>query len=225
MPLKSTKLVNSCYTVCMPTDLNVTYLITVIASLLISLGIHEAMHAFTAFRLGDDTAAEEGRLTLNPLKHLDIYMTILLPAVMILFGLPPIFAAKPVPFDPTRVRFEEFGAALVAIAGPLSNLGLAVLGAVLVKLGVLAGLLEPALIFIWVNLGLFVFNMLPIPPLDGSRLLYAFAPAPLQRVMEQIEAVGLLVVLVVVLLFSSVVGPVIFNIVHAIADFLLPQYF
>lgn len=210
----------------MPGNIDVLYFVTVIISLLISLGIHEATHAFTAFRLGDDTAAEEGRLTLNPLHHIDIYTTILLPAVMMLFGLPPIFVAKPVPFNPQRVRFGEFGAALVGIAGPFSNLGLAVLTATLINTGVIPiGIVEVFATFMWVNIGLFVFNMIPIPPLDGSRLLYAFAPPSIQQIMERIESVGILVVLVVILALSSVIGPIIFNITHAIAEFLLPRYF
>lgn len=198
--------------------------IVIIITLLISVGFHEAMHAFVAHRLGDDTALDEGRLTLNPLKHIDIILTVLLPAVLILFGLPPIFAAKPVPFNPEAVRFGEYGAALVALAGPFTNLALAALGAGLVHSGILAGFTNELAVFVWINIALFVFNMLPIPPLDGSRLLYAFAPEPLQRVMQQIESFGLLLLIPLLLLFGSLIGPILLNIDKAIFTFLLPGY-
>lgn len=180
------------------------------------------MHAFVAHTLGDDTAAEEGRLTLNPLKHIDLYMTVILPAVLILVGLPPIFIAKPVPFDPMRVRYGEYGAALVALAGPFSNLALAALAAVFINFGVVTGsLIEVFVIFIQINISLFVFNMLPIPPLDGSRLLYAFAPEPVQRVMARIEAMGLVVIFVVILFLSQFISPVLASVGRTIFDFLL----
>jgi Zn-dependent protease len=197
-------------------------IIIVIISLILSVAFHEAMHAFVAYKLGDDTAAEEGRLTLNPLKHIDLYMTVLLPAVLILLHLPPIFVAKPVPFDPSRVRFGEYGAALVALAGPFSNLLLAAIVATLLKAGILgAGLIEASLLFIQINISLFVFNMLPIPPLDGSRLVYAFAPEPVQRVMARIESMGLIVVFAIVLLLSQFISPILVTVGRAIFDFLL----
>lgn len=210
----------------MPGNIDLTYFVTVLASLLISLGIHEAMHGYVAFKLGDDTAADEGRITLNPFKHIDVFTTLLLPGIMMLLHIPPIFIAKPVPFDPTRLKYEEFGAALVGIAGPLSNLVLAAIAAGLLNLadptGSIAYIVQ---IFMWVNIGLFVFNMLPIPPLDGSRLLYAFAPEPVQRVMAQIESLGIVFVMLAILLLSSFIGPVLFDINSAIANFLAPAYF
>ena len=197
-------------------------IVIVVISLLLSVGIHEAMHAFVAHSLGDDTAAEEGRLTLNPLKHIDLYMTVLLPAVLILLGLPPIFVAKPVPFDPTRVRYGEYGAALVAIAGPFSNLALAAIAATCIKFGVVGGeFTHILLLFMQINISLFIFNMLPIPPLDGSRLLYAFAPEPVQKVMARIEAMGLIVVFAIILLLSQFISPILASVGQTIFDFLL----
>ena len=192
--------------------------------LLIAMSIHEAMHGFVAHWLGDDTAHQEGRLTLNPVKHVDLYMTILLPTVMVALGLPPILAAKPVPFDPYKVRFGEYGAALVGLAGPFTNILLAIIGAVIVRLGGFAvGSTMYAVfeIFISLNVGLFVFNMMPIPPLDGSRLVYAFAPEPLQRVMRQIESYGLLAVLAIFLLLFSFISPILININTTIINLLL----
>lgn len=192
--------------------------------LLIAMSIHEAMHGFVAHWLGDDTAHQEGRLTLNPVKHVDLYMTILLPTVMVALGLPPILAAKPVPFDPYKVRFGEYGAALVGLAGPFTNILLAIIGAVIVRLGGFAvGSTMYAVfeIFISLNVGLFVFNMMPIPPLDGSRLVYAFAPEPLQRVMRQIESYGLLAVLAIFLLLFGFISPILININTTIINVLL----
>ena len=197
-------------------------IVIVLASLLISIGIHEAVHAFVAHYLGDTTAAEEGRLSLNPLKHIDLYTTILLPAVLMILHLPPIFIAKPVPFDPSRVRYGEYGAAMIAIAGPLSNFLLAALGALVLHVGNFG--LDGAhiiLLFMMVNVGLFVFNMLPLPPLDGSRLLYAFAPEPVQKVMYQIESMGFIMLIVVLLLLAPILGPFLGNINQAVLTFLL----
>src|SRR6476646_4648747 len=120
-------------------NIDIAYLAVVFGSILVSMTLHEAMHAFTSHWLGDDTAKLEGRLTLNPLSHIDLFTTILLPLVLVMFGAPPFGAAKPVPFDPRRVRFGEFGAALVGAAGPLTNLLLAVIAGTFLRLGDFGG--------------------------------------------------------------------------------------
>ena len=112
---------------------NVLLVALALVALAISLTIHEYMHGFVANWLGDDTAKLSGRLTLNPLKHIDPFMTVLLPIVLVLLHLPPFGAAKPVPFNPSRLKYDEFGAALVGLAGPLSNLVLAVFGGVVLR--------------------------------------------------------------------------------------------
>ena len=96
-------------------------IIIVIVVILLSMTIHEAMHAFMGYALGDDTARQEGRLTLNPIRHIDPFMTVLLPLMMVLLHGPIFGGAKPVPFNPNRVRFGEWGAALVALSGPITN--------------------------------------------------------------------------------------------------------
>ena len=199
-------------------------LIIIFTSIILSMGIHEAMHAFTAHWLGDTTAKDHGRLTLNPLKHIDIVTTVLLPMVLILFGMQPFFIAKPVPFNPERVRFNEFGAALIGIAGPLTNLMLAVLAAGIIRLfGIAVGteLFTIMSLFIQVNLGFFVFNMIPFPPLDGSRLLYAFAPEPVQRLMYGIERGGIMTILLCMFFFFPFIGPLVGNIVNSMYIFLV----
>ncbi|MDB5170840.1 MAG: ywhC [Candidatus Saccharibacteria bacterium] len=199
-------------------------LVVVLVSIIVSLTIHEAMHAFTAHWLGDDTAHREGRLTLNPLAHIDVLTTVLLPMVLILAHLPPILAAKPVPFNPDRVKWDEFGAALIGVAGPLTNLALAGLAAIIFRLfgaDLSSGVNNAIVIFTSVNIGFFIFNMIPFPPLDGSRLLYAFAPEPVQAFMRQIESYGFMaIIFFFFIVFQFISGPIV-NIQNAILTFLL----
>lgn len=181
--------------------LSTSEIIVLIVSILISMVIHEATHALVGYKLGDTTAAEAGRISLNPLKHIDPFYTVLLPIITIILFQAPILAAKPVPFNPARVKFGEFGGALIAVAGPLSNLLLAVIGALILHTLIVGTFMASALsVFIILNAALFVFNLVPIPPLDGSRVLYAFAPEPLQRFMAEIEPYGLFIVFGLVLI-------------------------
>jgi Zn-dependent protease len=206
------------------TDLSGSLIAVFIVSLILSLSIHEAMHGFVAHWLGDDTAQLEGRLTLNPLAHIDLATTILLPTILVILHLPPILAAKPVPFNPMRVKWDEYGAALIGVAGPLTNLALAAAASLVLRIFAqeAGSFFNNALVlFTEVNVGLFAFNMIPIPPLDGSRLLYAFAPEALQDVMRQIEAMGFMVILFILLFaFPLIAGPL--NTVYqTILNFLL----
>lgn len=180
------------------------YLLIVLGVILVSMTLHEAMHAYAGYWLGDDTAKLSGRLTLNPLAHIDPFATVLLPLMLAALGAPPFGAAKPVPFNPHNVRYGEWGAALVGLAGPLTNLLLAFLGFVLFQAlgpGGAAGMVLQT--FVLVNLGFFVFNMIPIPPLDGSRALYALAPDSVRGFMDTMEQYGIFVVFAIVLLFNS----------------------
>lgn len=168
------------------------------------------MHGFMAKILGDSTAEEADRLSLNPIKHIDPFATVLLPIVLLVIGAPPFGAAKPVPVNFAKLKYEEFGGALVGLVGPLTNLVLAVFGALIYKLlggASLSGALELFMeLFITINIGFFIFNMIPFPPLDGSRVLYAFAPTPLQKVMESIERFGLLAIGVFIIFLMPVIS-------------------
>jgi Zn-dependent protease len=189
--------------------MDITYIIIVITVILLSMTLHEAMHAFVGYWLGDDTAKLQGRLTLNPIKHIDPFLTLLLPVMLAIIGAPIFGGAKPVPFNPNRVRYDEWGAALVAVAGPLTNLMIAfIMFGVFVVTGMSqSGLISQILTTaVMVNLGFFIFNMIPIPPLDGSRVLYALAPEFVRRGMEAVEQFGVMFVFLIILVASSAIG-------------------
>lgn len=208
-------------------SIDIVNILIVLVVILLSMTLHEAMHAFMGYFLGDDTAKAQGRLTLNPLKHIDPFMTILLPILLALTPGAPIFGgAKPVPFNPNRVRYGEWGAALVAVIGPLTNFliaffvfGVGVLSGIITSEGIQANLAGQIIsTAISVNIGFFVFNMLPVPPLDGSRVLYALAPESARRIMETIERYGVIVIFAIVLVASPIVSRVMLTCMNAIIN-------
>jgi len=195
-------------------------IVIVLVVILFSMTLHEAMHGYVAYWLGDDTARLQGRLTLNPIKHIDPFLTILLPLLLVVAGLPPFGGAKPVPFNPHNVRWGEWGAALIAVAGPLTNFFIAFVGFGVWTLAGLPGGLAGQIfsIIVSVNLGFAVFNLLPIPPLDGSRVIYALAPEFVRRGMEMIERFGIFVVFIIVLVGSSLIGAFMTTVIGAIIE-------
>ena len=203
-------------------------IIIVLIVILLSMTLHEAMHAFVGYWLGDDTAKEEGRLTLNPFKHIDPFLTIILPLGLALVGAPIFGGAKPVPFRPDRVKGGDWGAALVALGGPLTNLLIAFIA---FGVGVVTGLITSdgisaslggtiVTMFVSVNLGFFIFNTIPIPPLDGSRVLYALAPEFVRTAMRFIEQFGIIFVFILVLFASATLS----TYMSAVLDFFLQGF-
>lgn len=185
-------------------------IVIIITTILLSMTVHEAMHAFASNWLGDDTALRLGRLTLNPLKHIDPFTTIIMPVLLYLSGLPPFGAAKPVPFNPYRLKYDEFGAAIVGLAGPLTNLFLAVVAGLWLRfvIGFDSGMFSTTFImFVYVNIAFFVLNMIPFPPLDGSRLLYAFAPDGIRDLMASLERMGIMAIVLFFFVFYSFLSP------------------
>ena len=185
-------------------DLDLKFLLIFVPVILFSLTIHEYSHAYIANKLGDDTAKRLGRLTLNPLKHLDPIGTILL--LLVHFGW-----AKPVPVDPRNFKDPKKDMLYVAIAGPISNIITAIISGILLKFivfnlasaGAFGAYTVPLIQFlvwmIFIGVVLAVFNMLPIPPLDGSRVLYGLLPDHLANSIKKIETYGILIVFGIIL--------------------------
>ena len=185
-------------------------ILIVVVILLVSIVIHEIAHGATAYWLGDDTAKVAGRLTLNPLAHIEPTISIIMPLVCIIAGLPVIGGAKPVPVNTRKINGGEWGMALVALAGPLSNFLLALIGyGIFSLLNISSGLFGSILVlFVKINLGLMLFNLLPIPPLDGSKIIYPIAPEFVQDIIEKLEKNSWLV-FVIILLFTAQISAVI----------------
>ena len=196
--------------------LKISEILLLLAVLFPSFVIHEYAHAWTANRLGDPTAKALGRLTLNPLKHIDLFGTILLPGFLILLRLmgspfPPIALARPVPVDFRRLRNPKKGIIYVGMAGPLVNIIVAVAASLILHFDIPPTARILVSIIIYINLILAFFNMVPIPPLDGSRLIMGLLPRKQAIAYSRLEPYGLLIVfaLLPLGLFQNFVLPVV----------------
>lgn len=205
----------------------IAQLIILAPPLLLALTVHEFAHGYVAYRLGDPTAKNAGRLTLNPLKHLDPIGTIAF--FFIKFGW-----AKPVPVNPNYFKNPRKDMLWVALAGPATNLGLAIISAIVTKLiwalasllpystvaeAILVPLNAMLIASVWINLVLCIFNFLPIPPLDGSRILSGILPDDLARSYQQVERYGFIIILV--LAFSGILSKVILPVISFANSLLL----
>lgn len=193
----------------MPINLIIFQIIVLVFSAI----IHEYMHGWMANELGDTTAKDEGRLTLNPLPHIDPMGSVFLPFLLVFSGSPFVFGwAKPVPYNPYNLRDQRFGPAKVALAGPLGNLITAIFFGMILRFmpvfdsPVLVTLLA---IIVQINLLLMIFNLVPIPPLDGSKIIAPFLPIRIQEIIHNLERYGMILVIVFVMFGFNLIIPLI----------------
>ncbi|MEY2641348.1 MAG: hypothetical protein RL150_741 [Candidatus Parcubacteria bacterium] len=181
----------------------------IVAILIISVVIHEVAHGYAALALGDKTALYAGRLTLNPIKHLDLFGSVILPILLSFSGF--VFGwAKPVPYNPYNLRNRRWGELLVAIAGPLSNILLAIVFALVIRfVPIDQTMLLVALLIVQVNIVLAIFNVMPIPPLDGSKILFALFPNQYGAWRDVLERWGMLLVILFIFFLWPLVTPIV----------------
>ena len=180
---------------------------------LFSVVIHEVSHGFMANILGDPTAKMQGRLTLNPVKHLDLFGSIILPAVLYFTGAPVLGWAKPVPFNPYNLKAGKWGPALVAVVGPVSNLLVAIFFSVMIRLNLEFAFASTVfnqlcLLVVSLNVILAIFNLIPIPPLDGSKVLFATLPYKLRHIETFLEQYGFFLIIFFLLFGASIILPI-----------------
>lgn len=198
-------------------------LIFQLAVLLMSVVIHEFAHGWMAFRLGDSTAKYYGRLTLNPIKHLDFWGSFLVPLMIFIFsGGRAIFGwAKPVPFNPYNLRDQKYGIAKVAVSGPSANLLVALIFGLALRffspqLAAFEGLVQIFSLIVILNILLGIFNLIPIPPLDGSKILFTFLPASWDKLRIFLERYGMIILLFFIFFAFQWVLPLVFLIFQLI---------
>jgi Zn-dependent protease len=189
--------------------------------LLFAIIVHEVAHGYVALLNGDPTAKLSGRITLNPVPHIDPIGTVLLPLILLISGSRLLFGwARPVPVNPLNFRNYFWGEITVSAAGPLSNLALAVVFAFLLRLDLgNIGLMKLAYYGVSINIFLALFNLIPIPPLDGSHVVSALLPRDLARLYQHLEPVGF--ILILALFYTGILGMIIMPIYRQIARLLL----
>lgn len=193
--------------------MNATDAIFYIVILIMSVVIHEVAHGYAAEYFGDNTARNAGRLTLNPLNHIDPFGSIILPIVLVITKSPVLFGwAKPVPYNPFKLKDIRKGTLAVAAAGVLTNLIMAVFFGLIIRFGLPVGMslnfLTITSVIVFINLGLAIFNLVPIPPLDGSKILFSLLPRKAADRVTPYEKYGLILLLIFVLYFSQYLYPI-----------------
>ena len=189
--------------------------IFIIIILIFSVILHELAHGYSALWLGDPTAKHSGRLTLNPLKHLDPFGSVILPLILYILPGNLIFGwAKPVPYNPYNLRNQRWGEAIVAASGPLTNIFIALVFGLIIRFGVSFGLVSQAFvnlssIIVIMNIVLAVFNLVPIPPLDGSKILFSVLPQRFIALKPVLERYGMLLVLLFILFLWQLILPIV----------------
>lgn len=204
---------------------NILYILFILVIVVFSVILHELAHGVTAYWLGDHTAKDAGRLTFNPIKHIDPFMSIIVPVMLYILKAPVFGGAKPVPINYFNLKWREWGMALTALAGPLTNFLLAFIAFLIghftrLLYGAGGELLE--FIFtelVFVNLGFMIFNLIPIPPLDGSRILYAISPDVVRNFLASIESIGFILVYILILLFGEVFSGIMIGGMEGILQF------
>lgn len=190
--------------------------------LIISIILHEVSHGYMAEYLGDPTARLLGRLTLNPIPHIDMMGSIVLPLIFVLTGSPVVFGwAKPVPYDPRNIRGsawkERYGGALVAVAGPMANIVLALIFGLLLRFLTLDQMMAQFFLMVTIiNISLAVFNLIPIPPLDGHHILSALLPYSLRQKYMELYRYSFILMFIVAFVLWQFVSPLVIIITQAI---------
>jgi len=190
-------------------------IIFAIIVLIMSVVVHEVSHGYAAYMLGDSTAKMAGRLTLNPIKHLDPVGSFLVPFLTYTLGGLIFGWARPVPYNPYNLRNQKWGDAIVAIAGPASNFAIAIVFGILMRFAEPLGIASEAFFAIattavLINVLLAVFNLIPIPPLDGSKVLFSILPYHMRHVQEFMERYWLVLVAFLLLFLWQFIIPVVF---------------
>lgn len=208
---------------------------SVVIVLIIIVGsviLHELAHGLVAYWLGDRTAKDAGRLSLNPIKHIDPYMSILVPVILYMLNAPVFGGAKPVPVNYRNLKGKEWGMALVAVAGPFTNFLLAFIFYIIGHITGLIGFDPGSGLYyvanspiafalveaVMINIGFMIFNLIPVPPLDGSRVLYAIAPDSVRNILNVIERYGIFIVYILIFLFGQALSYLMVNGMNGILD-------
>lgn len=187
-----------------------------IAVLIMSVVIHEVSHGYSAYLLGDQTAKYAGRLTLNPLRHLDFMGSLIIPAMTYILGGFIFGWAKPVPYNPYNLRNQKWGPAVVGISGPASNFSLALIFGLIIRFGMNFSFMSPAFLqiaslIVFINLLLGIFNLIPIPPLDGSKLVFAILPYKWHEAQEFLERFGFFLLIIFIMFFWRLLLPLVLS--------------